>query len=296
MSQKASRQNGAGRRVLILAQLAAIVLIAAEPSLTSVGRSLYLDNPERGSLTLEICRPHFPGSGLPLTTAGFFATVRAPLGRRTLFVIEVPYASMGSRASTATDYYYRSVYEESGNTLGNVFVGLEIPSSKGTSVDLGVRLNTMSDQRSRARLIGLSADLDRPAAFEQCMGAAVSLTLINREHYDSGLETTILAGPYLYIPGGQCGGGLPMVLLQYGGSLGFSASRVTVRTGFSGLLAATSCNADFAERTIHQWGVNVSYTAGAWSPGVGLRVRLDEVPYDYGQDYTLALNLVYAFR
>lgn len=297
MSQRLKRQERTDRLVACrLIKVAMIVLVSAASSSANVSRAVYLDRPDRGSLVLELNCPHFLGSDLSLTTVGAFATARIPMSDRVLFVVDVPYARTAIRESALPGHFFRPIYEESGSTVGNIYLGVEFPSEAGTTVDVGVRFNTISDQEDRAARIGQAADLTRPAAFERGLGVALSLAVAGRTRHSSGLETTMLIGPYVFVPAGQCGGDLPIGLLQYGGSFGVAAQKMTIRAGLTGLMAATVSGGSFAERTIHHGGLNISFHTGAWRPGAGIRVRLDDVPYSRGQDYTLGLNLVYALK
>ena len=235
------------------------------------------------AVSLEFLKPNFDGSSNSAGDFVLFLTGRMPAWERTDVVLELP-LSRGSREASA---YLPGASETS---VGNPYVGVEIKGEGSPSfAEIGIRLPITPDDAPLASLNGVLADWDRQEAF---LSKIFTVTIMGNYLSHLPLEHSDLRvrfGPAFWL-----GKGNVEMLLDYSVQGGYTADRVTLTTGFSGRFIVSESNADLAERTTHQFGAAATFDMGRFSPGVFLRIPLDE-HLSEAIDFVLGLNVGFAF-
>lgn len=223
------------------------------------------------TLDLEWVRPRVDGADFGAAAGLWRISAAVPLDPKSRLVVVVPYTVTDLDASFGGDQ----------SALGNVYVGGEIGAPEATLTGhLGVYLPTSPGDAAEPALVGLLTDFDR---FEAYLPDAIAVRggLQYRQADPGGVRYGFRAGASGIAPTG--GGGGSELLVDYGLLFGIEQDRVRILGTLDGRLFATAGGGlGFAERTVHQAGVELTLLGGRVEPRLILRVPMDELLEDAG--------------
>lgn len=216
-------------------------------------------------------------------------SARIKLASGNYLKIEVPYARLHADQSVYNySYSYYSYYpttsftvvlpEINSATVGNIYAGIEIPTSDHNSVDIGMRFPTVSSKEEVILYAALS-DYDRYEAFiPKYISLAARLNVANdpsnlfavRFH----MSPTLLVNTESIQ---QYQGGSRRFEFLLGASLqaGIQSENVDVLMGYSGRVLASG-QGDISDRLVHQFGAMANAHINGIHPGIYYRIPLDK--------------------
>ncbi|HJS46443.1 MAG TPA: hypothetical protein VJ773_00515 [Gemmatimonadales bacterium] len=223
------------------------------------------------TLDLEWVRPRIDGADFGAVAGLWRLSAGIPLDPKARLVVVVPYTVTGLDVSFGEDQ----------SALGNVYVGGEIGAPGATLAGhLGVYLPTAPGDAVDPALVGLLTDFDRFEAYLPDV-IAVRGGLHYRQADPGGVRYGFRVGASGIAPTG--GGGGSELLVDYGFLFGIEQDRVRILGTLDGRLFATAGGGlGFAERTVHQAGVELTLLGGRVEPRLILRVPMDELLEDAG--------------
>ena len=272
-----------GSFLRILANLVIIMVIFPPFGLT---QSFWLGLDHDKYFTIEIFKPYFDAEdNTSFKNYSMFFSLRLPIGKDVLITGELPFAKgdlLGDSNLSVT----------AGQSLGNPYLGIEI-RSQGSPVHLevGFRIPIIRNERRSDWITGLFSDIDRSEAFAPNIISGQAI--LNHEHKDAkGKFFRARLGPILWINEKTRENDM---FLSYGFQLGYELNKVILRGGFTGRAILSEKNLGLGERTVHQLGVALQYTFGYVTPGLHIKIPLDN---DLTQvlDYVLSLNVKFLLR
>lgn len=249
------------------------------------------------SVSLEVLKPNFNHylEGYRARTTVWFLSGRFEVTGKLSIFVDLPlvfsdysgYLRFGGVSPNETE-----------TQIGNPYIGIE-SSLTGQNTNhtitgrLGVRPPLTSDEKTTASLVGLLTTYDRSEAFTPDMwaftgGFGYSRTL------ESGLTFSANVEDVLLIPTEE--GENHRLFIDYNLGLWLTQSNVSLGAGFNGRWLTTEPDRDdywdFGETTVYQLGFVGKYNFGDFSPGLHLRVPLDN---DIGNfvDYVFGFNLTF---
>ena len=257
--------------------LGAALLAGVAPSLSA--QSIWVSQHTGKAVALEMLKPSFDGDDeTSLTTVVVFGSLRMPVGSTLVVVGELPFAHYGEQD-----------LDDSDNTIGNPYVGVEI-RSPGSPVfgEIGIRAPLASEDNTAA-FVGWLADIHRWEAFVPNF-LPISGAINYRFRGATGFVTRLRAGPNLWIATEEWGDDDLELLATYSAQVGYEASQFSMLGGLTGKAILSEEDINFGERTFHEVGAVVTLALGRVHPGVHVRLPLDEDMVDT-LDYVFGVNL-----
>ncbi|MGH7453200.1 MAG: hypothetical protein ACRENG_17755 [bacterium] len=257
--------------------MAALSVAALVPT-SLPAQSLWLDRSHDKTIALEVIKPDFKNNNLGTFTSSrsglaLFLSLRWPLSERLHFVGELPFAY--------GNYEFKSSLinineHESGSAIGNPYLGLEI---KGANTpifaEFGVRLPITPEDNVGTGL-NIYSDVDRIEAF---FPKTLPFSgMVNFHHVgSSGLAIRLRGGASFWVfTDMEAFNEDTELFASYSAQVGYEFRQVSVMAGFTGRANLTAEDADFSQRSVHQFGAAASLGAGKVRPGVQLRLPLDD--------------------
>ncbi|HUF12659.1 MAG TPA: hypothetical protein VMN78_06150 [Longimicrobiales bacterium] len=241
---------------------------------------------EETGVALEVGHTSFEEDfGLSALSAGYFLSGRFQLPMGLAVVAELPFAY----ASYDFDPGFGTPVEGSDNTIGNVYLGVEMPVMLGAAtVEAGLRLPTHdSDLDDFSPLVGsLAGAVDRYDAF-------LTDVITPRVGLQVGMAATELIGVAANLGAAYLiftEDGVDDDFVLDGGLRAFVGPGATrLGAGLEGMAVLTG-EGEFADRSVFQAGLWVDHDFGIVRPGVSLFLPLDE---DYGEiiSYVVGVSL-----
>lgn len=241
---------------------------------------------EETGVALEVGHTSFEEDfGLSALSAGYFLSARFEVPMGFAAVAELPFAY----ASYEFDPGFGTPVEDSDNTIGNIYLGVEMPVMLGAAtVEAGLRLPThSSDANEFSPLVGtIAGAVDRYDAF-------VSDVIAPRVGLQVGVAATEMIGVRANLGAAYMmftEDGVDDDFVLDGGVRAFVAPGATrLGAGLEGMAIMTG-DADFGDRSVFQAGLWVDHDFGMLRPGVSVFLPLDE---DYGEilNYTVGVSL-----
>jgi hypothetical protein len=152
-------------------------------------------------------------------------------------------------------------------------VGIRL-NGKQVVTRIGIRLPTASSNDVSALGVGAVSDYDRFEAFLPDVLTAYT-SVMGRARVSDQLTINVGGGPVVSIYTKDTGGDQAEVFAQYALLTNFAGNVVTVQGGFTGRALVTESELSFGERSVHQFGLGVTKSSGAFRPGVHVRVPVD---------------------
>ncbi len=274
--------------------LLAIVII---PGLSSA-QSLWTDRMHASSVTLEWLKPNFEGEGeYSFGTSTTFLTGRfATKGGRVSIITDLPYTVLGYTTHELAGSFpnYTTVEKtKTEGTIGNPYFGIEsLGKDSAFLFEFGTRLPVTPDD-NEAIFSGVLTDwIERMEAFiTDAIPVQLGFNYLKQNPGGFILRTRL--GMNGWIPTGDRDDG--EFMMMYGMQFGYASDEIQVLTGFGGRLILTEEDLDFSERTFHQLGIAANARVGRFTPGLSMRVPLDEdlsevLNYVFGVTLGVGLN------
>lgn len=252
-----------------------------------ISQTIFNDFSRHKSITIEWLKPSFgANSSTTFFTSSLFLNFHLPISGNTYFVSELPFSYAKYESNGA-----RYVFEESGTTIGNPYVGIEFKGNSGFMGEFGARIPLASDE-SVATATGLFADfIDRAEAFAPEVISIYGMA--NYLHQQAqGLSLRFRGGPVLWFRTGEVSGDKTDIFLLYGLDIGYNHPVVRFHGGFNGRFILTQ-DGGFPENSYHQFGISANFGSGTVRPGFSLRVPLDD---DFKQFLDSTFGLEVAFH
>jgi hypothetical protein len=237
------------------------------------------------SITIEAVHPEFKFAGAKPTTltSAWFVTVELPVWQGVSFVGQVPFAYGKLKDSTVPT---------KDETIGNPAVGLRFQREH---IILEAVMRIPLVESGFAGFIGSLADIDRQESFVPDIVALVGMI---KPKVGGGAFTLHPYGGLSFNVKAEQGSNLftstvyklrqndGEMYLLYGGEAQLAVSKLQLNGAFNGRAWLTS-GAGFAKSTIHQITAQARLAFENISPGVLVRIPLDDILLDY----TIGLNL-----
>ena len=269
---------------ILLGTVLSVLCVVANTTPVS-GQSIWLPHSDESTLSLEVLKSdmytYLWGSSKPkfLTTVWFLST-RVPVSRNVHLLAELPFVHFDSE--------WRP-----GDMIGNPFLGLEVGDNQKRMYGLfGVRIPLVPDDKPGAVRYGSYSDVDRTEAFEPDL-LPMSGRFGMRRTWESGAMVHGYIGPCVWLYIGDVDDVDTEVAVEYGIQLWVHSGAARMGGGFTGRLWATADDADFAEKTVHQFGFAASFGSGRVHPGFHVRVPLDDLAEYFGVKYIWGLNVTF---
>lgn len=256
--------------------VAVMIAVALVPTLLSA-QSLWLDRSHDKTIALEAIKPDFEnanGTGSFTSSSSglaLFLSLRWPLSERVAFVGELPFAH-GS-------YEFKSSHfnvNKSGSAIGNPYLGLELKGANSpVFAEFGIRLPITPEDNVGTGL-NIYSDVDRLEAF---FPKTLPFSgMVNFHHVGpSGLAVRLRGGASFWVFTDEDAFNDDTELFaSYSVQAGYETRQASVMAGFTGRANLTAEDADFSERSVHQFGAAASLGMGKLRPGVQFRLPLDE--------------------
>lgn len=266
------------RRAALAAPLALAALAALAPA--AAAQSIWLDRVSPKTLHLEIAKPLYQdGEDVDFMTANWTFSGRFPVSAGLHLVGELPFARIG---------FDNGFDEESSNTIGNLYAGIETHPAGGSGAwfEGGVRAPTASSEEF-ATISGSLVDADRWEAYGLLSDAFVLHTAAHWRSDPVGkVGVDLRVAPNLWLGGDLADDA--EVFLVYGGQVLYHGTSVRGGAGITGRWLATDDDDD--DRSTHQFEAAGDFLSGRVRPGVTLRIPLDDEEF-LGTDAVVGVSL-----
>jgi hypothetical protein len=261
------------RRFRSFVILVGMVLVSAPTQRTTAQPFWMPRGEEKTAVMFEFLRPNIENIDGSLLSSAYFLSGRVTLSSGLRLVGELPYANYKATFE-GTDLFGNPItIEESGSTIGNPYLGLEVsPSDSPIFVELGVRPPVADEDETDARGIGLASDATRWEAFLP-KAVFVQGAFNVREVTESKVEYRMRLSPVLlistddafYSDGAELFG-------VYAWSIGYHGEKLRVGSGLSGRVLLTEDFGNLGTRSVNQFDLHADI--GDWSlrPGFDLHV------------------------
>ncbi len=251
---------------------------------------IWLTQTEGNFVSIEVLKPNYEGGrGLSFITSATFITGRFSVGENVAFVGELPLVYSKSNFTNfdfTTGELIVTEGTETETMVGNPYVGLEFRRPGANNYfELGVRLPIAPDDKFVAPQIGEDADFDRFEAFLTDF-IPISGRLNYQKKNASNVVLRLRGGATVFVPTNE---GDTEMFFDYGGQVEFEIQKISIIGGITGRMFVTEDELDLGERTAHQFGASASLNLGTVSPGIHLRIPIDD---EFDADYILGLNVV----
>ncbi len=259
------------RRHWLLFATSVIALSLLTGAIPSSAQPFWIPRDGKQAVMLEFLRPSFEGVDAEFYSGAVFASARLAVSSHFAIVGEVPYAHHESNF----DLFGGGSTTESGNTIGNIYLGLEtIPGSSPFFAEFGVRAPLASEDEFLAGLTGTFSDVTRWEAFLPnflSIHAAVNLHEVSR----SNIEYRLRFCPAVVIPTEDGASDDTELFAIYAWEVGYRGRYVRIGTALSGRVLITEDFSNLGERSLNQFELHGDF--GPWSirPGLELRLPLD---------------------
>jgi hypothetical protein len=265
------------------APLALAVAIGMAP--VASGQSLWTDQSGDRAVSVELMRPEFSGKDhADFMTSVMYLSGRFSIGQNAAAEIELPYARYGY----SSDY---GDHSESG--VGNPYIGVRVNGEQITS-RVGVRIPVASTGDGDALSVGIISDYDRFEAFLPDV-ASLTASIARPSRLSDQVTLSFGAGPVLTVYTKDTQGDQVELFAQYFLLSAWEGAKVQVKAGFTGRALITEGNLSFADRSIHQFGIQAGLNSGTFRPGVHFRLPIDNdlgdaIDYVAGLNFTVVLD------
>jgi len=234
-------------------------------------QSIWQDYTARKTLTLEILKPDYDEGDQSFLTSAIFLSARAPITRNIIFVGELPFSYINWDIPHGPDL-------GSKQTFGNPYFGLEIDLHRvPLFFELGVRAPLTADtdeENGEATVNGYLTDfVDRAEAFGPDAIPISGFVNLVFESY-TGFSLRLRAGPAIWIATGDRDESETFIL--YSAQAWWDFGSVRIGGGLSGRYIASEDDGNFGERSTHQLGFGLDLSLGIFTPGIQVRIPLDE--------------------
>jgi hypothetical protein len=184
---------------------------------------------------------------------------------------------------------------ETKSALGNIYVGLETIQDKGSVFwEVGIRLPTISEEKSDAAMLAFFGDVNRWEAYVPHL-LALQAALNYRDAYQSGFVLFFRTGPSIWVPTKSGGNGDTEVFLDYGGGIGYENETIRVGGGVSGRVIITEEEFLFNDkRAFHHAELGMSVRLAQFRPAVFVRFPIEKELKDVISK-TFGFSLTYVF-
>ncbi len=190
-------------------------------------------------------------------------------------------------------YSYKSeYYEASEGGIGNLFVGIQIPSkNKRTNFIFGMALPTASSEKWGAVNMGWTSDFMNIYKY-----FPETLTMYSNISYHSDWAKkwifSIEAGPHILFFTGDSDGESE-IFMHYGIQGGYNLGKIRLLSEFYGLILATVDGFGLQDITNHQISLGAEFPLGSFEPGIFYNDYLDKELKGIG---VLGLKLDYSLN
>ncbi|HLF34782.1 MAG TPA: hypothetical protein VI583_11110 [Cyclobacteriaceae bacterium] len=250
-----------------LTSLLCCTLLISGPWSGTFAQHIYFNpvSTNRTHLGLRYLRP--VGNGIELRgLSGTYELSLLQSFSRAGLIISMPYM----RYSNKNEYF-----SDSEGSLGNLFVGLQIPSrDKKINFTFGMALPTASTEKWSAQWVGWSSDFMNLYKY-----SPETLTLYFNLRYNSDLAKPLFfsveTGPNLLFNTGDSASESE-VYVHYGLQGGYNMSKARFLVELYGFMITTESELDFGERTYHQISLGAEIPLGKVEPGIFYNFYLDE--------------------
>ncbi|MBL7961231.1 hypothetical protein JNL27_13440 [bacterium] len=218
-------------------------------------------------------------------TSVYNLTARLPMNDKHTFIVEVPFSHYGFEYDDGGFNF-----SETENTVGNIYVGMEIGEKDNpVFTEFGVRLPTVSGNKSGAQSIGILTDWDRLDGFVNDI-IPVTFKVNNYVKYPSGFVTRVRVGPEFWFATNDEEVDKFELFILYSAHGGLEAEKFGIGIGFNGRFWPTlGENSKLSEQMTHQMDVNFFAKFKNVRPGLYLRAPVDD-------DISEVLNSVFGLR
>jgi hypothetical protein len=225
------------------------------------------------AVMFEFLRPDIESIDRSFLSSAYFLSGRVMLSSGLRLVGEIPYANYKATFQSTDLNGIEITVEESGSTVGNPYLGLELSPGDGpVFVELGVRAPLADEDQLAARSIGIASDAARWEAFLP-KAVLIQGAFNVREVTDSKVEYRMRLSPVLlistddtfYADGAELFG-------VYAWSIGYHGDHLRVGTGLSGRLVLTEDFGNLGTRSVNQLDLHADI--GSWSLRPGFDLHL----------------------
>jgi hypothetical protein len=264
--------------LIICTVLVAFSLLSAQP--------LWLERSHKKTIDLEILKPDFEGEdNTTFATTCWFLTGQFPVSDKVRIIGEIPFSYYKSES----EYFER----EGENAFGNPYLGIELSGEDSPIFgEIGLRLPLTPDEGSSALYSGAIAEfVDRSEAFARDILPIYAIfNYIKVE--PKGFMFRFRGGPVAWFATGDRND--TEWFLLYSAQGGYQSQKYNFFAGLSGRWFLSLEDAEFSERTFHQFGISANVILGTFKPGILLKLPLDDDMrqiLDLVFGITLGLNL-----
>jgi hypothetical protein len=238
------------------------------PSAAILGQSLWKPQTSEKSMGLEISKPFLDGGHLSVLSTTSFLWVQWPIHEKIQFVGELPLA-YGS--------YDDEFGGESDFVLGNPYLGLRFgEDGSKLSGQFGVRLPVTPSHSNPALGVGLFSDfISRPGAFWPD-NVPVTGTVAYQVRNEQGLVLQVTGGADAWIATESGYGDRVEAWGLYGARAGYDNQVWAFSGGLAGRAILTESGGSFADRTVHELGLDIGYLDTQVQPNLFVRFPLDK--------------------
>lgn len=245
---------------------------------------IWLDHGLKNYVAIEILKPNFRGdSNLSFITSALFLSGRFAISERIVFVSELPLAHAGFD----NDFGGSS---DSETAIGNPYFGFEVRTPESpVSVELGLRLPVIPEDKFLVSLVGSGSDFGRFEAFRHDLFLILGKVDFQQKNA-SNVFTRIRFGPTIWLQTGDDFDDDTEIWFDVSIQTGYQGTRVNVMGGLTGRMLVSEEDLNFGERTFYEFGATTSFNLGKTRPGIHLRAPIDE-NLDSLVDFVVGLNL-----
>lgn len=248
-------------------------------------QSIWMSTKAGSMVSLEYQRPFykFKFYGNDISTHTFTLAGRIKLQSGPALKFELPYTmthideykeTFTFQIGTDTYLYTYSIPEVNSKTVGNLYIGVEFPTSENNSVDIGVRLPTTSKKEGVFTFTATS-DYDRFEAYIPDYLSIVPMVNVNNDQ-SNPLALHLRFGPNIMIYTGSMEGVDRVdILLKASLQTGIQTEKFDFLFGYSGVFIVTE-SGDISNRIIHQAGFSAIGHFDNFHPGIYYRIPLDK--------------------
>lgn len=230
---------------------------------------LWLERSHDKTIDLEILKPDFEGeNNTTFATTSWFLTGRFPVSAHISIIGEIPFSYY------KTDSEYGENQGE--NAFGNPYLGIEHSGDNSPVFgEFGLRLPLAPKEDASSALISgiVTEFVDRAEAF-----ATDILPIYAVFNYmkveQNGFMFRFRGGPVAWIATGDRND--TEWFLLYSAQGGYQSQKFNFLAGLSGRWFMSAEDADFSEKTFHQFGISANVVLGAFKPGIVLKFPLDD--------------------
>lgn len=272
--------------------LLSLVLLAAFFWGSAASAQTYWMYPgETNTISLEVHKPKFDrAEGFGTLTTIWFLSGRFRAGDKLSVCLDMPVSNVDIDKTVHPTHDDETLF-------GNPYFGIEgrlseLDAPHIITARLGLRPPLASDEKMGAADIGFFTAYDRfealiPDWWTVQGGFGYSRTL------EGGIKYSVNIDGNLILPTED--GPDNELLLNYNLAFLFPVEKVSFGAGFNGRWLVTESDLDFGQATIHQLGFVGKYDFGQFSPGLHLRIPIDEDLSDI-IDYMYGFNLTYHLK